>query len=142
MSRRRATMTAGLALGSLYLVEAVIAAGLLFALWPILGGIFAAGLASWNREEALTARTGARAGAMAGVVGGAVLLIVGTPLTFFLLQQLGEEPGLFGIRFGLGPIPSLLIIFAMYAAGGLVIAAAAGALTGYLRGGGSNRSRD
>ena len=142
MSERRAATIAGLALGVLYLFEAVIATGVFFALWPILGGIFAAGLAGWDRDAQLTAGVGARAGARTGLVGGAVLLILGTPLTYFLLQRLGEQPGMFGMTFGVGMLPSLLIIFSIYALFGVVTAAAAGAVTGYFRGSASSRDPD
>ena len=142
MSERRAATIAGLALGALYLVEAVIATGIFFALWPILGGIFAAGLVGWNRSAPMTARVGARAGARTGWVGGAVLLILGTPLTYVLLQRLGEQPGVFGVTFRLGMLPTLLLIFAAYVLFGVLAAAAAGAVTGYLRGGAGSRGRD
>lgn len=126
--------TAGLALGGLYLIEAVIATGLLFAVWPILGGIFAAALTRRDPATRLTAGTGAAAGAKAGVVGGLVLLLIGTPLTLWLLTKLGEKPGLFGVTFDLGPVPTMMIMFAIYAAFGILVAAAAGALTGLLAG--------
>lgn len=134
MMRHKVTI-AGLALGALYLIEAVISTGIFFALWPILGGVFAASLAGWDRRVALTARVGARAGAQAGVLAGMVLLIVGTPLTYYLLQQLGEKPGFFGRTFDLGLLPTLLIMFALYALFGILVAAAAGAGTSLLRGG-------
>lgn len=126
--------TAGLPLGLLYMFEAVFATGILFALWPVLGGLFAAGLVKWSGAGRLTAGSGAQAGAKAGVVGGLVLLIVGSPLTYYLMQRLGEEPGFFGITFDLSPLATLLMIFGIYALFGILVAAATGALTGMLAG--------
>lgn len=125
--------TAGLALGILYLVEAVFATGILFAIWPILGGIFAAALLRWSPDR-LTPGAGAKAAAKAGLIAALVLLICGTPLTYFLLQHLGEEPGAFGISLGLPLVSTLLILLAAYSLLGIVVAAAAGALTGLLAG--------
>lgn len=133
--------TAGLALGILYLFEAVFSTAILFAAWPILGGLFAAALVRWNPAARLTPGSGAQAGAKAGLVGGLVLLVVGTPLTFYLMQQLGEEPGFFGITFDLSPIVTLLVMFGIYALFGTLLAAAAGALTGLL-GGRATAQRD
>jgi hypothetical protein len=121
--------------------EAVFSTGILFAAWPILGGIFAAALVKWDPAARLTPGSGARAGAKAGLVGGLVLLIVGTPLTYYLMQKLGEEPGLFGVSFGLGPVVTLLAMFGIYALFGILVAAAAGALTGLL-GGRASRERE
>jgi hypothetical protein len=123
MARHPGT-SAGLALGLLYLVEAVFNTGLLFAVWPILGGIFAAALVKWNPGTDLTAGSGARAGAKAGLVGGLVLLVAGTPLTLYLMRKLGEEPGFFGITFDMGPILTLLTIFSIYVLFGILVAAA------------------
>ena len=127
-------ITAGIALGILYMFEAVFATGILFAVWAILGGIFAAALTKWDPAMALTPGTGARAGARAGLVGGLVLLVVGTPITYFLLRELGEEPGLFGTTLGLPKLATLLLLFLAYAAFGTAVAAAAGGLTGLLGG--------
>ncbi|HZG47304.1 MAG TPA: hypothetical protein VEZ41_13725 [Allosphingosinicella sp.] len=139
MARHPGT-SAGLALGLLYLVEAVFNTGLLFAVWPILGGIFAAALVKWNPGTDLTAGSGARAGAKAGLVGGLVLLVAGTPLTLYLMRKLGEEPGFFGITFDMGPIPTLLTIFSIYVLFGILVAAATGALTGMLAGRAGSRT--
>ncbi len=139
MNRKSPILVAGLALGLLYLVEAIIATGIFFAIWPILGGIFAAGLARRASPASFSAGTGARAGAGAGLVGGLVLIIAGTPLTLYLLGKLNEEPGFFGQTLDLGRLPSLLIMFAAYALFGIVGAGAAGGLTGLLRGGSSPR---
>ena len=142
MSRERnAVMTEGLALGALYLFEAVFSTGPMFLLWPILGGVFAAGLQSWRSPAGLSPQSGAKAGAQAALVAGLVLLIVGTPLTYYVLKQVNEEPGLFGMTFDLAPIINLLILFSVYAAFGLVLAAIAGAVTGLLRGGAAARPR-
>lgn len=139
MARHPGT-SAGAALGLLYLIEAVFDTGLLFAVWPILAGIFAAALVKWNEGAELTPGSGASAAAKAGLVGGAILLIVGTPVTYYLMQKLGEEPGFFGITFNMGPIPTLLTIFGIYSLFGILVAAATGALTGMLAGRSSSRS--
>ena len=135
----RATIWAGLLLGLLYLVEAVISTGAFFLLWPILGGLFAAGLAK-RTEPSFSVADGARSGFAAALIGAAILLVVGTPLTHFLLERLGEQPGFFGRRLELGPIASLLVMFGGYALLGLVVASIAGALVGLLAGRGQRRA--
>lgn len=138
MARHPGT-SAGVALGILYLFEAVFNTGPLFAVWPILAGIFAAALVRWDQPTVLTPGSGAKAAAKAGLVGGLILLIVGTPITYYLMQTLGEEPGFFGITFDMGPIPTLLMIFGIYSLCGVLLAAATGAVTGMLAGRGTSR---
>lgn len=131
---RHPIFTAGIALGILYVFEALFATGILFAAWPILGGVFAAALMKWNSETRLTPGSGAAAGAKAGLIGGAILLIVGTPLTRYLMEKVNQEPKFFGVEFDLAPIPTLMVMFAIYALAGMLVAAAAGAITGLLAG--------
>ncbi|HZF93718.1 MAG TPA: hypothetical protein VEZ20_02480 [Allosphingosinicella sp.] len=133
MNGSRSDIVAGLGLGLLYMVEAVLSTGIFFLVWPILGGVFAAGLAR-SRSASFGAGAGARSGARAGLVGGLVLLVAGTPITYALLRHLGEEPGFFGSTLDLGPIPALLVMFAGYGLFGLLVAAGTGALVGLFAG--------
>jgi hypothetical protein len=106
-----------------------------------LGGIFAAALTRRHPTTPLRPGTGAAAGAKAGLVGGLVLLIAGTPLTYWLMTKLDEEPGLFGVTFEMGPIPTLLAMFSIYSLFGILVAAIAGAVTARLRGSAPTRHR-
>lgn len=129
---KRAVMLGGTLLALLYLIEAVLSTGLFAFVWPVLGGLFAAAMLKRSDEVALTAGSGTRAALGAGAIAAVVLIVAGTPLTYVLLDSLGEQPGFFGRTLDMGPIATLLVLFAGYALYGLAVAAATGAITGWI----------
>lgn len=136
---RHPALTAGIALGILYIFEGMFSTGILFAVWPILGGVFAAALLKWNPAMPLTPASGARAAAGAAVIAGLVAIIFGTPLSYWLMRRVGESPEFFGTTFDLSPLLQLVVMYLIYSVGAGIVAAAAGALTGLL--GGSRERR-
>jgi hypothetical protein len=129
--KSRAAVTAGIVLGLLYVVETLLKTGILFLVWPIIGGALASYLYTRKSTASVGAGEGAKLGAQAGAIGGLILILVGAPLTYFVLSAVAGDAAEQQLRqAGLSlPFGSFLLVLMgtlIYAVGGLVIATISG----------------
>jgi len=122
--KTKAAVMAGLGVGALMIVMALIGSVVPFAgccncLLPIAAGVLAVYLYTKNSPVAVDPKDGAMLGAIAGVAGGLLNLIIGTPLSYFVnsavmeaqLAQLREQ----GVS-----LPESLAGFALFIVAGVV----------------------
>ena len=127
--KTRSAVIGGIVLGVLYLVESVIKTGLLFLVWPIIGGALAAYLYARNAPPPVLTSEGVKVGALAGVIGGLILVLIGTPLVFLVLSEVNEHLTVLGMNLPLTGISLILGATLIYAGLGLIIAALSGLVT-------------
>lgn len=124
---------AGLTAGLLFFAHAMVPYSRAWPLlWPLLGGVAAAVLASrdgYSGSGFHRARVGAAAGAIAGAV-----FLGGTLVALFILSRPGLEPvaGLFGAVKPIAFNPALLVALAVAALVGIAAGALGGAAGGVL----------
>lgn len=134
MGKTKAALIGGIVLGALYLVESVAKTGLLFLVWPIIGGALAAYLYAKSAPPPVPASEGAKLGALAGLIGGLILVAIGTPLVYSVLSQANARLSFFGINLPLEGISLILGVTILYACLGLVIATLSGIVTTLIAG--------
>jgi Family of unknown function (DUF5518) len=127
--KTRSAVIGGIVLGVLYLVESVMKTGLLFLVWPVIGGALAAYLYARNAPPPVPASEGAKVGALVGVIGGLILVIIGTPLVYLVLSEVNARLTVFGQNLPLDGITLILGVTLIYAALGLIISAVSGLVT-------------
>ena len=127
--KTRSAVIGGIVLGVLYLVESVMKTGLLFLVWPVIGGALAAYLYARNAQPPVPASEGAKVGALAGIIGGLILVIIGTPLIYLVLSEVNARLTIFGQNLPLDGISLILGVTLIYAGLGLIIATVSGLVT-------------
>lgn len=126
--------TAGIVLGVLYLVCAVLAVpaeAILLLAAPFLCGLLAVYLHSKRSQSTLGMGDGVKLGAVTGVIGGLMLVVIGAPLVYFILSavagdEIREQLRRSGIELPFGGFLLLVIATAIEAIIGLVLTAIGG----------------
>ena len=127
--KTRSAVIGGVVLGVLYLVESVMKTGLLFLIWPVIGGALAAYLYARNAPSPVLTSEGLKVGALAGVIGGLILVLIGTPLVYLVLSEVNARLTVLGMNLPLNGISLILGATLIYAGLGLIIAAVSGLVT-------------
>lgn len=132
--KTRPAVIAGGALGLWYIADAFLKVGCLSLIFPILGGALATYLYSMKASAAVEAGDGAKLGALTGVIGGLIVILVGTPLVYFVLKsvagnEIQEQLRQAGLNLPFSGFLLMLIGTLIMAVVGLVVAAISGMVT-------------
>ena len=129
--KSKSALTAGMILGVLFLTAALIQnAWWIPIVLPLLCGALAVYLAS--RKGPVTIGEGAKFGAVTGIIGGLILVVIGTPLVYFVVRSFTDIEAQMrqsGLNLAGGGLGFLLIYTLIYAGIGVVLASIGGLLT-------------
>jgi hypothetical protein len=134
--KSKSAVTAGIVLGVLFLIAALIQnAWWIPIVLPFLCGALAAYLAS--RKASVTVGEGAKFGAVAGIIGGLILVVIGTPLVYFVVRSFtGIEAQMrqSGLNLPGGGLGFLVIYTLIYAGIGVALASIGGLIAALIFG--------
>ena len=126
--KSKSAVTAGIILGILFLIAALIQnAWWIPIVLPLLCGALAVYLAS--RKAPVAVGEGAKFGAVAGIIGGLILVVIGAPLVYFVVRSLTDIEAQMrqsGLNLPGGGLGFLIVYTLIYAGIGVVLASIGG----------------